>query len=125
MSFKLKFDEMKENDPSKNEVGKDENLELYPNSGNSRNLLFTWPSGDSEFLNYSYLVGGKFFKEESKIVLTYTSHLVTLKGLNLKDLHDALLLNFPKRIDCVEERYVETLESNDPVVTEIVIVPNS
>lgn len=116
---------MKDNAPSKDETKIDESLELYPNAGNSRNLLFTWPSGDSEFLNYSFLIGGKFFKEESKIVLTYTSHIVTIKGNNLEDLHDALLLNFPKRIDCVEERYLKTIDGDDPVVTEIAIVPNN
>lgn len=116
---------MEENDPSgkNDEVKKSESIELYPNEGSSRNLLFSWPSGNCEFLNYTYLIGGKLVKEEDKIELTYTSHKVTLKGNNLKELYDALLLTLPKRIDCIEERYLEARDDSGSSVTEIEITP--
>lgn len=80
-------------------------VEHYEEGGYSRNLCFVQPDGEKEFVNYAYLVSGKYTPNTSEIVLTYTICTVTLKGYKLEGLFDSLMNHVPKEIRCEDERY--------------------
>jgi len=124
--FKWKFDQMQENNPSTpppgNGGGKDGH---YAEPGSIRNVCFVWPNGRMKSLNYSYLVATDYDPEQNAIILAFTSHTVTLTGHNLAPLFHDLLMQLPKYIVCVDERYAALVESGQPVVTDIKVASNS
>lgn len=84
-----------------------------------KNLCFVSLDGKHIFVNYSYLVAGEFFPEENKIVLHFTTHVISLQGQNLENLYQDLMLHLPKIIIATNKRYSRISQSNNPVVTEI------
>lgn len=120
--FKLRFDEMREGNPAHSDEAKDEqaNADSYGGPGHVRNLCFVWPDGKKLFLNYAYLVSGKFAadSETNTINLGFTSHLVTLKGYQLEDLFFALMEQLPRIIKAEDARYKDANESKT-IVTDI------
>lgn len=114
--FKLKYDQLKNNDPTKKEGGI--NYELQ---SNVRNICFVQPDGNSVFLNYGYLISGEYLPIENKVILYFTSHTVSLAGLNLDILYQELLKHLPQVIVCKEDRYNE-LSEGIPVINLIEII---
>jgi hypothetical protein len=108
----------KKDEQQKPEAGKE--IERYDTPGQVRNLCFVQPDGEKLFLNYAYMISGKF-SPDGTITLFYTTHTVTLKGRNLEALHESLQAQVPKQIACVEKRYEATKGEVETVVTEIVI----
>lgn len=121
--YKLKFDKMRENNPASEPPDADSS-EKYPSGSSTRNVLFVLTNGDEEFLNYSYLVHTKFKKNEDCIILSFTTHTVTIKGVNLKDLFQELFEHVPKVISCTDERYNALQEEAGTIVNGIEIVTN-
>ncbi|MES2652987.1 MAG: hypothetical protein V4663_14690 [Bacteroidota bacterium] len=116
-NFKTKFDEQSSkisHDPLDSE-----SYSSYESPSQVRNLCFTWADGKMKFLNYSYLVSGDFLIDESKIVLTFTSSIITLVGINLDKLYPELMFHIPRNIVCIETRYNETINEAPFIVNEI------
>jgi hypothetical protein len=84
-----------------------------------KNICFVLLDGKYIFLNYSYLVAGEFFPEESKITLHFTTHIITMQGRNLEYLYQDLMQHLPKIIIATDERYSGISQGNSPVVTGI------
>lgn len=125
--FKFKFDKMRENNPANSESDdEDKNIsgEKYETSGNTRNLGFVWLDGKRMFLSYSYLISCEYQPVESLLVLTFTTHIFSLKGTLLENLYDELLLQIPKTIYCVDPRYNSVLEKDQFAVNAIAIEKN-
>lgn len=101
-SFKLKYDEMRDNQEMDEAV---ESVHKYDSAGQSRNVCFVFKTGDRLFLNYGYLVSGEYLVAENKIILTFTSHLVTLEGIILDELFNDLMHHSPKQIIETDGRY--------------------
>jgi len=124
--FKIKYDEMKESadtlSSGKETGGKDE---AYVNVGNTRNVCFVLPDGNEVFLNYAYLVSGKYFIEDGRIVLAFTSDMVSLNGINLKKLYDDFLRHIPLKVISQPERYNDAEGADTPIVNEITVTANS
>lgn len=91
----------------------------YPTTGDGRNLCFVQPDGKRQFLNYAYLIGGEYDPEDSEIKLTYTTHVVTLKGYNLEPLFESLMAQVPQKIYSEGSRYSDLENKVDTVVLEI------
>jgi len=121
--FRLKFDEIKQNDPTTAENNNNNTTQEYSSPGYVRNIDFVWPDGKREFLNYSYLVNAKYDPEGS-ITLVFTSDTVTINGSGLNDLYDGILVQSIKTVFCADSRY-ESLNNQSIVVTEIVITKNA
>lgn len=116
--FNLRFNEFKENDPtSPGEQMPDQ----YPASSYTRNLGFAWPDGRMLFLNYSYLVSCEHLAAGTEITLAFTTHTVTIKGSNLKNLFNELMAHLPKFIVGTEARYNATKEKDAPIINEIIV----
>lgn len=123
--FKLKFDGMRNNNPAApkdsslgDEVGENE---FYPTSGNSRNLCFAWPDGRRMFLNYAYLVSGKYNLQDSIIELWFSTHHIIIRGSKLEIIFDLLFDQTLRKITCNDERY-KILNLDAPVLTEIIAI---
>ncbi len=119
--FKLRFDQMREGNPSKaEEEGADENL--LPPSAPARSLCLVWPNGRRFFLSYAYLMAGELHlsREKNEIMLYFSSHTVTLRGYGLETLFTELLDQLPTMVVAMEERYSSaTDKTNGTTVVEI------
>jgi len=124
--FKSRYDEMK---ASSNAVSHEKDTQAedtsYYNIGHSRNVCFVLLDCDEVFLNYAYLVSGKYFIEDGRIVLLFTSDTVTLKGINLKKLYEDFHLHIPLKVVSCPTRYNDAEEPDTPIVNEITVTANS
>jgi len=122
--FKLKFDEMQENNPAKSETSAPvANRERYAEAGQVRNVCFEWEDGNRIFLNYAYLVSVKYEPEENRLALHFTSDDVLLHGVRLESLFFELMQHLPKIISCKDARYNTLKDENASVVNQIVLIP--
>jgi hypothetical protein len=121
--YKLKFDELWENDPTKKEAV-EEKLQSFPSHSHARNLCIVWEDGKRMFLNYAYLISGELLPEESMLTLTFTTHTVQFKGSRLEILFEEFTNHLIKQIACTDERYNATIGEDEAVVNEIVVVKN-
>ena len=122
--FKLRFDEMRDSDPTNSESTKQDANELfYQSLGHARNVCFVWSNEKRLFLNYAYLVSGEFNPNEEKnlITLTFSSHTVSLHGYNLETLFTALMEHLPRFVLEIETRYALSAESKEAIVIEIIM----
>jgi hypothetical protein len=123
--FKLRFDQMREGNPtgSADAAGPD-GVSVYP-SPSGRTLCLVWPEGRRFFLNYAYLVAGEFRVdgEVNLIQLEFTSHLVTIQGYGLHPLFTDLLDHLPRWIEMTDPRYRETSSTERLLVTELAVRP--
>lgn len=126
--LKFKYDQIRENDPTKKECVIDPNTErsatTYYSEGSARNVCFLWPDGKRFFLNYNYLVSGEYLPEENNITLTWTTHVVTLNGYRLELLFSELMLHLPREIVCIDTRYNQVVDSGKSVVNVISVLEN-
>ena len=113
--FRLKYNQLKENDPTQKD--REEN---YPTGSSVRNVCFVQADGSKIFLNYGYLVSGEFSPFDTKITLCFTSHIVTLEGIQLENLFNDLMNHIPQYIVCQDERY-NAIENNKPLVNTMTI----
>lgn len=116
--FDLKFDEYKQNDPSQ-PMGNSQ--DKYPASSYARDLCFILPDGKMIAFSYSYLVSKECVVEGHEITLSYTTHVIVLKGCNLKPLFIDMLSQIPRIIKCVSDRYNVINDEAEPSVNEITI----
>ncbi|MFD2520383.1 hypothetical protein [Emticicia soli] len=119
--YKLRFDQMRENDPTQTEQNETtENQDYYQQSGSTRNLCLVWPDGKRAFYNYSYLVSVAFDPGEDKNVITlcFSSDVIKIQGFLLEPLFMALFEHLPRIITATDERYATGEES---LVTNILI----
>jgi hypothetical protein len=120
--YKLRFDEMRESDPTNSDSTKqDENELFYQSSGHARNVCFVWSNEKRLFLNYAYLVSGEFNPNDDKnlITLTFSSHTVSLNGYNLETLFNALMEHLPRIIFEIDSRYALQGNSKEAMVVKI------
>lgn len=122
--FKLRFDEMRESDPTNlDATQKIETDDFYQNSGHARNICFVWSNEKRLFLNYAYLIAGEFNPNDEKnlIKLIFSSHTVSLYGYHLESLYAALLDHLPRFIIETDARYDLSDESKEGIVVEIIV----
>lgn len=118
--FKLRFDQMREGDPTASTGGEPE---AFATPGHARNVCLAWPDGRRFFLNYAYLVAGEFQpgEETNLIRLEFTSHTVTLRGHRLHELFAALLDHRPRVIASGEARYAALDEGGAATVVQMTV----
>ncbi|UFH54802.1 hypothetical protein [Spirosoma sp. KNUC1025] len=121
--FKLRYDQLRENDPtsSDTELAMPENF--YTGPGHSRNLCLIWPDGQRAFFNYAYLIASEFDpnSEKNVIKLNFSSHQVALSGYSLQSLFMALFDHLPRIITAIDPRYVLDEDKLKEIVIEIII----
>jgi len=106
--FRLHYDRLRENDPTKPENKADEAGTFYDAPSPARHLCLVWPDGKRQFLSYAYLVGGTFDpgEEMNMITLDFSTYKVTLQGYGLETFFNQLLDQTLKQIVQSEVRYV-------------------
>ena len=115
--LKLKYIELQESDPTK-DAPKDE---YYPAEGYIRNVTFIELNGNETFLNYGNLIRGYYFIEKGSIILTFSSDVITLEGMNLKIMFREFARSLPRQIVCQDARYNAVAEKNKPIVNKMEI----
>ena len=120
---------MRENAPASNGEASESAIipkeDSYTIHGNTRNVCFVSLDGNRMFLNYSYLVSGEYVPEDNIIVLGFTSHTLTLKGIHLEPLFYEFMQHLPRQILCVDDRYNVVSEKDSPIVNEIGVKKNN
>lgn len=123
--FKLKYNEMQENNPANNPDGAEQAPKAddykYIAVGHVRNICFVWVDGKRVFLSYAYLISGEYNPEEAAIRLIFTTHSVLLKGNHLESLFYELMAQITRQIVCVDSRYDVLSEDKLPSVHQITL----
>jgi hypothetical protein len=121
--YKLKFDELWENNPTKKDT-EEEKKQSFPTHSHARNLCIVWEDGKRMFLNYAYLISGELLPDDSTLILTFTTHTVQLKGNRLETLFEEFTGHLIKQIACTDERYNATLDNDEIIINEINVSKN-
>lgn len=125
--FRLKYDQLQENNPGREHPNTNEGVPaglFYESEGHTRHVCFVRLDGSRVFLNYAYLVSGAYVPDANTIVLAFTTHSVTLKGIHLEPLYYQLMKQANKQIVCTDERYNDVQEDNASIVNHIEITSN-
>ena len=122
--FNLRFNEMKHSDPTQRESAVSSIKNQYESNSNVRNICFIWPDNSKRFINYAYLISGEYLPEDSTIILTFTSHVVQIKGSHLESLFDDFQTHLPRNVVCLGERYQHLADDSNPSIKEITIISN-
>ena len=126
--FKLRFDQMRQGDPSRSDsqnVTDGDNGVSHP-TGYARNLCLVWPDGRRFFLNYAYLIGAEFNVGEdmNQISLNFSSYTAILKGYGLEPLYMQLLDHLPKIVFAIEPRYALNKSDTESLVVSMLVELN-
>lgn len=97
-----------------------EDIHRYAAPGNVRNICFAWPDGRMQYFNYAYLVTSEYLPEEALIQLEFTTHSVTIKGIDLQPLYFEIYDQHARIVVCVDKRYSQL--ANDKTVVEEIII---
>jgi hypothetical protein len=125
--LKLRFDQMRNNNPAKPVVEKPSEPEEGNRSshayGNVRNLRLVWPDGKQSFFNYAYLIRADFSPgdELNMIHLGFSGHDITIKGYGLEALFEQLVDHLPRTITAIDPRYIPVEPVNEIIVIDIQI----
>ncbi|MBT1689873.1 hypothetical protein [Dawidia soli] len=131
--FKLKYDQLRENNPAEKELPDSTPGETakpdeknYRHVGHNRNLAVMWPDGKLESFNYAYLVSIKYdpISDPNVLALYFTSDTITIKGYKLKLLFWDVFNSTSRIIECADPRYAEIVNETQPVIFEISIEPS-
>jgi hypothetical protein len=118
MISNLRYNQLKENDPTQKDLE-----ENYPTPGMVRNICFVQLNGNRIFLSYAFIVSVEYIEVEDKIVIVFTSHIISLSGVSLKSLFYDLMNHLPQFVICKDERYNQLGSKENYSVNEIEILP--
>lgn len=122
-NYRSKVDSLLDNDGDiSNPQAQQRRVTNHAGDSYARVFLLILPDGNEKFLHYSYLVDADFQIETGSIVLNFTSHVVTLRGLRLHGLYRDLSRHLPHTITVVDERYASLAGPAEPIVTFVEIV---
>lgn len=124
LDYKLQLDELIENDPTRKNAAHIFQSQFYEQPGHIREVCFVPLQGKAISLNYAYWVKREADVEGNVIILTWTSHVVTLKGIHLMPLFFDFFYQLPKIIVAQDARYNATAEKNTTIVNEITVKEN-
>ncbi|MEO6684505.1 MAG: hypothetical protein ABIN24_01010 [Dyadobacter sp.] len=123
--FKLKYDQMRDGDPSKPNISSKEIEagQIYRGAGHARSLCLVWPDNTRMFFNYAYLISGSYSDTDERniIKLQFSGHSIQLIGFGLETLFMQLLEHTPRIVIAIDERYVMDSDKQEFVVIEIVV----
>ena len=125
--FKLRFDQLRESDPTPAAEARQDTPVLYATPGHARNICFAWPDGKKAFFNYAYLIATEFEPntDRNTIKLNFSSHQINLAGYHLETLFMDLLDHLPCMVTAIDARYALSEETQMPIVFEIKVTTNN
>ena len=126
--FSPKIEEMRQGNPTATEDDSDDYPKqgdiYYPTHGNVRDICFVLLDGRMVSLNYSYLIAKDINVERTEMVLTFSSHTVTAKGINLESVFFKIMSQYVRLLKCTDARY-NPISPDRPVVNSIEVVANA
>ena len=121
--YNLKFDQMRNNAPDKD--GGSDSVISHSAPSADRKLCLVLLDSSRLSLNYNFMVWSEFYPDQNTITLGFTSHSITLVGLSMEKLYEALEQHLPQRIICKDSRYNTLVEPGKPVINKIEIISKS
>lgn len=125
--FKLRFDQMKESNPTQSEEAlSSQDTSEYETAASPRSLRLIWPSGKQMFFNYAYLISAEYDPEgeANEIKLHFSSHDIGIKGYGLAALFTDLSDHLTRSITAIQPRYASQESAKNNVVFEITVQVN-
>jgi len=120
--FNFKYNQMKENSPGQNKAP--ENNDIGDSNSNVKNVCFALADGRMQFFNYGYLIKATYLTAKNTIILSFTSDIVTLEGIELEKLFFDFMHHSPRYLKCTDSRYNALDEKNAPIINRIDIEEN-
>lgn len=104
-SFRLKSDELRQNNPAKDVRQVDDAFyKVYPDNGNIRQFMLTWPDGVSTTIPY-FAVSKTDYGQDGSITLHTSVGTIVFQGLRLRALYNDFFYSLPLEIIICDERY--------------------
>lgn len=97
-------------------------IEYYKDGGAGRAIGFVLDKRKQLFLSYSYLISGEFDPEAQTIILTFTTHIITLTGIRLEPLYADLMAQTPRLLIMNDARYNDLHNDLAPIINGITVV---
>lgn len=100
-------------------VQRDVNKELEPTI--YTNVNFVWLNGRQQAFNYNYMVSVEFTPLETgnRIMVTLTTHKITITGFSLHELHHDLRNRYVNEIEQADEDLVHMIQDETPIIIQI------
>ncbi|MCX2495242.1 hypothetical protein OQX63_17260 [Pedobacter sp. PF22-3] len=119
-SFRLKSDELRQNNPARDVRQQDDpSYKIYPDNGQIRNFMLTWPDGSSTTIPY-YTVGRiEYSSADGSITVVIGNENIVFAGVDLKSLYNDFFFQLPLEIIVTDERYNEVNKSSHFIVNKI------
>lgn len=125
--FKLRFDQMKESNPTQSEDAlSSQDQSEYETATSPRSLCLIWPSGKQMFFSYAYLISAEYDPEgeSNEIKLHFSSHDIVVRGYGLSALFTDLSDHLTRSITAIHPRYASQESAKNNVVFEITVQLN-
>lgn len=95
--------------------------EFYAEDGFSKNVCFIKEDGSRIFFSYSHLLTGEYLPLTPCISLTFSTHTVLLKGINLPVLFSQFMQHRVKQVVQTDARYNQLADEKQVTVNEILV----
>jgi len=122
-NFRLKSDELRQNNPAK-DVRQDDNpfYKVYPDNGQIRNFMLTWPDGSSITIPYYTVSRIEFKSYDGSIMMAVGNDNIVFEGVELKSLYNDFFFQLPLEIIVTDVRYneINAMNMNRFLVNEII-----
>ncbi len=118
--YNLKYDQMRNNAPDSD--GGSDSIVNHTAPSADRKLCLINLDRSRLSLNYNFMVWSEFHADQNTITLGFTSHTITLIGLGMEKVYEALEQHVPQRIICKDARYNTLVETGKPVINKIDII---
>lgn len=120
-NFRLSFDKPLESASNKTAIQPADGLhnEYYEQDGYGRNICFVKEDGNRIFLSYSHLISSVYLPDENRIELTFTSHIVSVKGVKLEPFYYQFMSHVVKQLICTDRRYNLLSDDNTYLINEL------
>jgi hypothetical protein len=122
-NFRLKSDELRQNNPTIDVRQDDEAFyRTYESSGYIRNVALTMPNGKSFTIPYVLISKIEYDPMAGAVTIINGGEKIVLNGVRLKALYYDLFFQLPLEIFITEERYNPINNEAKFIVNEIIII---
>lgn len=122
-NFKNKIDSLLDNDRDITaHTVEDKTVQHHSGPPHTRPLIIVQHNGDEKLFHYNYLIAADYHAESGTIVLYFTTHTVSFKGLRLHQLFRSFCKHEPFIVTVTGTRYDSLLDKDTSIITEVIII---
>lgn len=122
-NYKDKIDSLLDNDRDiTTHTVEDKAVQQHSGPSHTRPLIIVQHNGNEKLLHYNYLIAADYHAESGIIVLYFTTHTITFKGLRLHELFRSFCKHEPFIVTVAGTRYDSLLDKDTFIITEVIII---